>query len=234
VLELQDIEVYYGNIRALKGVSLRVGDGEVVALIGNNGAGKTTTLRTISGLLRPRSGAILLNGRRIDGMPPHSITKMGIGHVLEGRQIFANLTVMENLIVGAYLNPSKSAVEADLEKVFALFPVLKERKNQHGGTLSGGEQQMLAVARALMGNPRLLLMDEPSLGLAPVLVEQVAGIIRTIKDRGIPILLVEQNARLALALAHRGYVLESGEIVLEGTADSLRDNDMVKKAYLGI
>ncbi len=234
MLELEGLDVYYGNIQALKNVSLSVGEGEVVALIGNNGAGKTTTLRTISGLLKPRAGSVTFLGRRIDGVPAHNVTKMGICHVLEGRQIFSNLTVKENLLIGAYLNSDRGAVAKNLDRLFGLFPILKERRDQYGGTLSGGEQQMLAVARALMGSPRLILMDEPSLGLSPVMVQQVARIIETIKADGIPILLVEQNARLALALSHRGYVIDSGEVKLHDTAKALKENEMVKKAYLGM
>ena len=234
VLEIRDLSVFYGNIQALRGINIDVGQGEIVALIGNNGAGKSTTLRAISGMVKAASGTITFNGARIDRLPSHLVTKAGISHVLEGRQVFANLTVRENLLIGAYLNPDRSAVQASCQRMFQLFPALRDRQGQYAGTLSGGEQQMLATARGLMSAPQMLLLDEPSLGLSPVLVEQVASIIDTIGRDGIPILLVEQNARLALGLANRGYVLESGEITLEGDSASLRDNEMVKKAYLGI
>jgi branched-chain amino acid transport system ATP-binding protein len=234
VLEIRDLSVFYGNIQALRGINMDVGQGEIVALIGNNGAGKSTTLRAISGIVKAASGSITFNGARIDRLPSHLVTRAGISHVLEGRQVFANLTVRENLLIGAYLNPDRSAVQASCQRMFQLFPALRDRQGQYAGTLSGGEQQMLAMARGLMSAPQMLLLDEPSLGLAPVLVKQVASIIDTIGREGIPILLVEQNARLALSLANRGYVLESGEITLEGDSVSLRDNEMVKKAYLGV
>ena len=216
MLDISGIDVFYGNVQVLRQLSLTANDGEVVCVIGSNGAGKTTLLRTISGLLSPKEGTISLAGVRIDGMAPHLITKCGIGHVMEGRQIFANLTVRENLMVGAYLQTDKAKVAHLVERVETLFPVLRERRNQLGGTLSGGEQQMLAIGRALMGSPRMLLLDEPSLGLSPLLVEQVAAAIEAIRDEeGTPMLLVEQNARLALALSQRGYVIETGEVILE-------------------
>jgi branched-chain amino acid transport system ATP-binding protein len=234
MLDINALDVYYGNVQVLRELSISVNEGEVVAVIGSNGAGKTTLLRTISGLLQPKAGTITFDGTRIDGMAPHLVTKCGIGHVMEGRQIFANLTVRENLLVGAYLHSDKAKIARLVEKAERLFPVLHERRDQLGGTLSGGEQQMLAIGRALMGNPRMLLLDEPSLGLSPLLVEQVAEAIETIRDEeGTPMLLVEQNARLALALSQRGYVIETGEVVLNGESEFLRENDLVKRAYLG-
>ena len=234
MLDINALDVYYGNVQVLRELSISVNEGEVVAVIGSNGAGKTTLLRTISGLLQPKAGTITFDGTRIDGMAPHLITKCGIGHVMEGRQIFANLTVRENLLVGAYLHSDKAKIARLVEKAERLFPVLHERRDQLGGTLSGGEQQMLAIGRALMGSPRMLLLDEPSLGLSPLLVEQVAEAIETIRDEeGTPMLLVEQNARLALALSQRGYVIETGEVVLDGESEFLRENDLVKRAYLG-
>jgi branched-chain amino acid transport system ATP-binding protein len=234
MLDINALDVYYGNVQVLRELSISVNEGEVVAVIGSNGAGKTTLLRTISGLLQPKAGTITFDGTRIDGMAPHLVTKCGIGHVMEGRQIFANLTVRENLLVGAYLHSDKAKIARLVEKAERLFPVLHERRDQLGGTLSGGEQQMLAIGRALMGNPRMLLLDEPSLGLSPLLVEQVAEAIETIRDEeGTPMLLVEQNARLALALSQRGYVIETGEVVLDGESEFLRENDLVKRAYLG-
>jgi branched-chain amino acid transport system ATP-binding protein len=233
LLELQDVHTYYGHIHVLKGVSLAVGEGEIVTLIGANGAGKSTTLRTISGLVRPRRGEVLLDGQRIDQMPPHKIVEMGICQAPEGRRIFPRMSVLENLQMGAYARRNVSAAE-DLERVFALFPLLKERIAQQGGTLSGGEQQMLAIGRALMARPRVLLLDEPSLGLAPMLVQLIFQTIREINQQGGTILLVEQNARMALQVAHRGYVLETGNIVLEDTAPALAQNETVQKAYLGI
>ncbi|HHT70841.1 MAG: ABC transporter ATP-binding protein [bacterium] len=234
MLDINALDVYYGNVQVLRELSISVNEGEVVAVIGSNGAGKTTLLRTISGLLQPKAGTITFDGTRIDGMAPHLITKCGIGHVMEGRQIFANLTVRENLLVGAYLHSDKAKIARLVEKAERLFPVLHERRDQLGGTLSGGEQQMLAIGRALMGSPRMLLLDEPSLGLSPLLVEQVAEAIETIRDEeGTPMLLVEQNARLALALSQRGYVIETGEVVLNGESEFLRENDLVKRAYLG-
>ncbi len=235
LLELQDVHTYYGKIHALKGISMRVESGEIVTLIGSNGAGKSTTLRTISGLLKPRHGQILFKGQRIDTLPPHEIVKLGIAQAPEGRRIFPRLTVLENLEMGAFLYNTRSPeYQADLDRVLTLFPRLRERVSQKGGTLSGGEQQMLAIGRALMTRPQVLLLDEPSMGLAPVLVEQIFEIIQTINQQGTTVLLVEQNALQALSIAHRGYVLQSGEIVLEDTATNLRNNAMVQKAYLGL
>jgi branched-chain amino acid transport system ATP-binding protein len=232
VLEVQDLHVYYGEIHALKGVTLGVGKGEIVALLGNNGAGKTTTLKTLSGLLPARSGSVRLEGDTLLGVPPHAIVLRGIAHVPEGRRIFNRLTVLENLEMGAYAR-SDAGIGQDLERAFALFPRLKERRAQVAGTLSGGEQQMLAIARALMAAPRILLLDEPSMGLAPVLVEQIFETIRDINHQGTTMLLVEQNAAMALSIAHRGYVLETGTIVLSGTAAELQENPEVRRAYLG-
>jgi len=235
LLELQNVHTYYGKIHALKGISMRVEAGEIVTLIGSNGAGKSTTLRTISGLLKPRHGQILFKGQRIDTLPPHEIVKLGIAQAPEGRRIFPRLTVLENLEMGAFLyNTRGPEYQADLDRVLTLFPRLRERVSQKGGTLSGGEQQMLAIGRALMTRPQVLLLDEPSMGLAPVLVEQIFEIIQTINQQGTTVLLVEQNALQALSIAHRGYVLQSGEIVLEDTATNLRNNAMVQKAYLGL
>ncbi|HSN91009.1 MAG TPA: ABC transporter ATP-binding protein [Anaeromyxobacteraceae bacterium] len=232
MLEVDDLDVYYGQIHALKGVGLAVQKGEIVAILGNNGAGKTTTLRSISGLLVPRRGRIALEGQALAGVPPHEIVARGVGHVPEGRRIFNRLTVRENLAMGAYLRRD-DRVEADLERVFGLFPVLKERLGQVAGTLSGGEQQMLAIGRALMANPRLLLLDEPSMGLAPVVVERIFETVLDINRQGTTILLVEQNAAMALKFAHRGYVLETGTIALGGTAAELAENPEVRRAYLG-
>jgi branched-chain amino acid transport system ATP-binding protein len=232
VLRLDDLHVYYGEIHALKGVSLDVQRGEIVALLGNNGAGKTTTLKTISGLLVPRGGSIRLEEQPLVGTPPHDIVGRGIGHVPEGRRIFNRLTVRENLLMGAFLR-SDSGVDVDLQQVFVLFPRLRERLTQVAGTLSGGEQQMLAIGRALMARPRLLLLDEPSMGLAPVLVEQIFETIGEVNRQGMTILLVEQNAAMALSIAHRGYVLETGRIVLTGTATALSEDAEVRRAYLG-
>ncbi|WP_416180982.1 ABC transporter ATP-binding protein [Chloroflexus sp.] len=235
LLELQNVHTYYGKIHALKGISMTVEKGEIVTLIGSNGAGKSTTLRTISGLLKPRQGQVLFDGKRIDTLPPHEIVKLGIAQSPEGRRIFPRLTVLENLEMGAFLYNTRSPeYQADLDRVLTLFPRLRERVSQKGGTLSGGEQQMLAIGRALMTRPQVLLLDEPSMGLAPVLVEQIFEIIQTINQQGTTVLLVEQNALQALSIAHRGYVLQSGEIVLEDTAANLRDNEMVQKAYLGL
>jgi len=232
VLKVESIDVAYGEIRALKGVALEVGQGEIVTILGNNGAGKTTTLKTISGLLHPTRGAITLEDESLLDVPPHAIVSRGIAHVPEGRRIFNRLTVRENLMMGAYLR-SDSRIATDLERVFGLFPRLSERLTQVAGTLSGGEQQMLAIGRALMANPRLLLLDEPSMGLAPVLVEQIFDTITDINRQGMTILLVEQNAAMALSIAHRGYVLETGSIALAGTAAELSENADVRKAYLG-
>ena len=232
MLKVESIDVAYGEIRALKGVGLEVGRGEIVTILGNNGAGKTTTLKTISGLLHPTRGAITLEDESLLDVPPHAIVSRGIAHVPEGRRIFNRLTVRENLLMGAYLR-SDAGVSADLERVFGLFPRLAERLTQVAGTLSGGEQQMLAIGRALMANPRLLLLDEPSMGLAPVLVEQIFDTISDINRQGMTILLVEQNAAMALSIAHRGYVLETGSIALTGTAAELSENADVRRAYLG-
>ncbi len=232
VLRVDGLEVAYGKIRALKGVALEVGRGEIVAVLGNNGAGKTTTLRTVSGLLQPARGTITLDAEPLVGVPPHEIARRGIAHVPEGRRIFNRLTVRENLVMGAYTRRD-AGIAADLDRVFALFPRLAERVGQVAGTLSGGEQQMLAIARALMLHPRLLLLDEPSMGLAPVLVEQIFDTVADINRQGMTILLVEQNAAMALSIAHRGYVLETGSIALAGTAAELADNADVRRAYLG-
>jgi branched-chain amino acid transport system ATP-binding protein len=233
LLELRDVRIRYGAIEAVKGISLRVDDGEIVTLIGGNGAGKTTTLRTISGVKRPADGSISFRGDRIDGLPAHQVVARGVGHAPEGRRIFARMSVRENLEMGAYGRRDADGIGQDLERVYTLFPVLKERQRQAGGTLSGGEQQMLAIGRALMGRPQLLMLDEPSMGLAPLLVERIFSLIADIHAQGTTVLLIEQNAHMALRLADRGYVIESGEIVLEDTADALLDNDAVRKAYLG-
>ena len=234
LLEVNNLHVYYGHIHAIKGISLQVDQGEIVTLIGANGAGKSTTLKTVSGLLHPREGGVTLEGQPIDKIPPHEIAAMGIAHVPEGRHIFPRLTVEENLMMGAFTLTDRAVIDQQLELVFHLFPRLKERRNQKGGTLSGGEQQMLATGRALMMRPRILLMDEPSMGLAPVLVESIFDTIRDInKEQGTTILLVEQNALMALGLASRGYVLQTGEIVLQDSSSNLRSNETVRKAYLG-
>jgi branched-chain amino acid transport system ATP-binding protein len=232
VLRVEGLDVYYGEIHALKSVALDVGQGEIVALLGNNGAGKTTTLKTISGLLRPRRGEITFEDTPLVGVAAHDIVLKGIAHVPEGRRIFNRLTVRENLLMGAYLRRD-AGVHGDLERVFTLFPRLKERMGQVAGTLSGGEQQMLAIGRALMASPRLLLLDEPSMGLAPVLVEQIFETIHDINIQGTTILLVEQNAAMALSIAQRGYVLETGGVVLSGQAAALAENAEVRRAYLG-
>ena len=234
MLEVENIHAYYGNIHALKGLSLTVEKGEIVTLIGANGAGKTTTLRAISGLMKPREGHVRLEGEDLAPFKPHEIVFKGIAMVPEGRRIFARLTVSENLEMGAYSRKRGAEVNTDLERVFSLFPRLKERRSQLGGTLSGGEQQMLATARALMAHPHLLLMDEPSMGLAPVLVESIFETIKEINKEGTTILLVEQNALMAFTVASRGYVLQTGEIVLHDTAKNLQQNKMVQKAYLGM
>ena len=234
MLEVNDIHTYYGNIHALKGISLTVEEGEIVTLIGANGAGKTTILRTISGLLRPRQGNVVLEGEIISEIPAHDLVYKGVAMVPEGRGVFARLTVAENLDMGAYSRTDKVAIQEDLDLVYTLFPRLKERRNQVSGTLSGGEQQMLATGRALMARPRLILMDEPSMGLAPILVEGIFDTVKRINQEGTTILLVEQNATMALGVAHRGYVLQTGEIVLSDTAANLQTNEMVQKAYLGI
>ena len=232
MLEVQDLHVYYGEIHALKGVSFRVAEGEIVTLLGNNGAGKTTTLKTLSGLLAPRQGEVRLDGGSLVGAPPHGVVQRGITHVPEGRRIFNRLSVQENLAMGAYTRKDRE-VTADMDGVFTIFPRLKERRTQVAGTLSGGEQQMLAIGRALMARPRLLLLDEPSMGLAPVLVEQIFETVLTINRRGVTVLLVEQNASMALSIAGRGYVLETGRIALEGRAAELAGNPEVRRAYLG-
>lgn len=234
MLEIKGLKVWYGAINAIKGISFHVDEGEIVTLIGANGAGKSTVLRAISGLVKQTEGSIRFNGRELLGLPPHKIVSMGVCHVPEGRRIFGNLTVRENLIMGAYIIKDRKLIEEKMEYVFSLFPRLKERINQLGGTLSGGEQQMLAIGRALMSEPRLLLLDEPSLGLAPFLVQEIFKIITDINKRGTTVLLVEQNAHMALQIAHRGYVLETGKIVLEGAAGELASNEQVKKAYLGL
>jgi len=234
LLELQDVHSYYGNIHALKGISLTVDKGEIVTLIGANGAGKSTTLRTISGIIKPRKGTVTLAGERIDELPAHKVVERGVLQSPEGRRIFPRLTVQENLEMGAFTRTDKPGIAEDMERVFGLFPRLKERATQKGGTLSGGEQQMLAIGRALMGRPKVLLLDEPSMGLAPVLVEQIFSIIKDINTQGITILLVEQNALMALGIAHRGYVLQTGQIVLADSAQGLSENETVQKAYLGM
>jgi branched-chain amino acid transport system ATP-binding protein len=234
MLEARDIHTYYGNIHALKGISLTVEEGEIVTLIGANGAGKTTTLRTISGLLKPRQGSVQLDGDELTAYQAHELVYKGIAMVPEGRRVFTSLSVSENLEMGAFARSDKAGIRQDLERVFVLFPRLKERRSQLAGTLSGGEQQMLATARALMAHPRILLMDEPSMGLAPVLVEAIFDTIQQINKEGTTILLVEQNALMALSVAQRGYVLQTGEIVLHDTAKNLKKNKMVQKAYLGM
>ncbi len=233
MLQVNDVHTYYGNIHALKGISLTVEQGEIVTLLGANGAGKSTALNTICGLLRPRHGSILLEGQEIHSVPAHKIVGMGVSQSPEGRRIFARLTVKENLEMGAFLRTDASAIEQDMERMFDLFPRLKERIKQTGGTLSGGEQQMLSIGRALMANPRLILLDEPSMGLAPILVEDIFRTIEEINKAGTTVLLVEQNALMALSVANRGYVMETGTIVLEGSADDLRKDPQVKAAYLG-
>ncbi len=239
LLELAGVRIHYGGIEAVKGVDLSVDEGEIVTLIGGNGAGKTTTLKTISGLKHPTTGSIAFRGKRIDALPAHQIVSMGIGHAPEGRRIFGRMTVDENLEMGLYAGGGKKreggrkAEGAAFERVYALFPVLKERRTQPGGTLSGGQQQMLAIGRALMTRPVVLMLDEPSMGLAPMLVEQIFDIIRDISEQGTTVLLIEQNAHMALSIADRGYVIESGSIVLEDSARELLGNDQVRKAYLG-
>jgi branched-chain amino acid transport system ATP-binding protein len=234
MLELIDVHTYYGNIHALKGISLKVDDGEIVTLIGSNGAGKTTTLRTIQGLLKPRTGSIKLDDLELHKLPSHQVAAHGIAQSPEGRMIFPRMSVMENLEMGAYARTDKDGIQKDLERVLALFPRLKERIKQKGGTLSGGEQQMLAMGRALMARPRILLLDEPSMGLAPILVDLIFDTIVEINKEGTTILLVEQNALMALSIAHRGYVLQTGEIILSDTAENLKNNDEVQKSYLGV
>ena len=234
LLHLDGVHSYYGHIHALKGVSLTVEEGEIVTLIGSNGAGKSTTLRTISGMIHPQGGQVRFDGRDISRLEPHDIVLAGLGHVPEGRGIFPKLTVRENLEMGAFTVNDPQAVRERMASGFELFPRLKERLGQYGGTLSGGEQQMLAIARGLMMKPRLLMLDEPSMGLAPVLVELIFDIIKTLNEQGTTILLVEQNALMALSIAHRGYVLQTGGIVVSDTAANLRQNEAVQKAYLGV
>ncbi len=233
MLKLENVHVNYGNIKALQGISLQVETGELVTLIGSNGAGKTTCLQTISGIIHPQKGAITYQAEDIIHLSPHMIVKRGISQAPEGRHIFSSLTVFENLLMGAIQRKDKKAVRQDLQYIYSLFPLLEERANQTAGTLSGGEQQMLAIGRALMSHPKLLLLDEPSLGLAPIMVEKIFSAIQKLRSEGGTILLVEQNARQALEIADRGYVLETGFIILEGTADRLRANENVEKAYLG-
>lgn len=233
MLKIDNIDVYYGAIHALKGISLDVKEGEIVTLIGANGAGKSTTLRTISGLLKPKTGSITFLGQNIEGVRAHEIVKKGISQVPEGRRVFAEMTVMENLDLGAFVRKDKAGIQQDLKHVFELFPRLEERKNQSAGTLSGGEQQMLAMGRALMSRPKLLLLDEPSMGLAPLLIKEIFNIIVDINKSGTTVLLVEQNANMALSIANRAYVLETGRITLSGSAKELAASEDVRKAYLG-
>jgi branched-chain amino acid transport system ATP-binding protein len=234
MLELKDVHTYYGNIHALKGISITVKDGEIVTLIGSNGAGKSTTLRTIQGLNKPRTGTVTLDGVSLEKMEAHKIAEFGVAQSPEGRMIFPRMTVMENLEMGAYVRKDLTTYKDDLDHVFSLFPRLKERIHQKGGTLSGGEQQMLAMGRAMMAKPKILLLDEPSMGLAPLLVELIFEIIKKLNEEGTTILLVEQNALMALSIANRGYVLQTGEIVLSDAAEKLMKNDMVQKTYLGV
>lgn len=233
MLKVNDIDVYYGHIHALKGVSLNVEEGEIVTLIGANGAGKTTLLNTLSGLLRPKNGTIEYMGKSIVGLPAQQIVRDGIIHVPEGRRVFAEMTVEENLLLGAFLRKDSQQVKKDLEKVYEIFPRLEERKKQQSGTLSGGEQQMLAIGRALMSKPKLLLLDEPSMGLAPILVQPIFEIIQEINNDGTTVLLVEQNAHMALSIADRGYVIETGKVVISGTSKELQESELVREAYLG-
>lgn len=233
LLEVKDISVYYQKVQAVRNISIQIEEGQIITLIGANGAGKTTMLRTISGLERAKTGGIWFDGQRIDKMAPEKIVRLGIAHVPEGRQVFPDLSVTENLHTGAFLRKDKAGISRDIDEVHRHFPILKERRNQRAKTLSGGEQQMLAMGRALMSSPRLILMDEPSLGLSPVMVQEVAKIIREINKTGVPVVLVEQNAELALSLAGYGYVLETGRIALEGKATDLHENEHVRHAYLG-
>ena len=233
MLEVRDLQVYYGMIHAIKGISFDVNQGEVIALIGANGAGKTTTLHTITGLLAPKSGSVLFEGKDITKVPAHKIVSMGMAHVPEGRRVFAELSVYENLKMGAYTRKDKAEIQETLEMVYKRFPRLEERKNQLAGTLSGGEQQMLAMGRALMSHPKIIVMDEPSMGLSPIFVNEIFQIIQDVSKSGTTVLLVEQNAKKALSIADRAYVLETGKIVLEGDAKELMNNDSIKKAYLG-
>ena len=233
MLEVKDLEVYYGVIQAIKGISFHVDKGEVIALIGANGAGKTTTLHTVTGLLSPKKGKVIFQGKDITKVPAHKIVSMGMAHVPEGRRVFAELSVYENLKMGAYTRTDKAEIEESLKSVYKRFPRLEERKNQMAGTLSGGEQQMLAMGRALMSKPSIILMDEPSMGLSPILVHEIFDIIRSVGESGTTVLLVEQNAKKALSIADRAYVLETGNITLEGNAKDLLEDDSIKKAYLG-
>ncbi|MDE7444335.1 MAG: ABC transporter ATP-binding protein [Lachnospiraceae bacterium] len=233
MLEIKDLEVYYGMIQAIKGVSFEVNEGEVIALIGANGAGKTTILHTITGLLEAKKGSVSFDGKDITKIPAHKIVSMGMAHVPEGRRVFANLSVLQNLKMGAYTRKDKNEIEETLKNVYKRFPRLEERQNQMAGTLSGGEQQMLAMGRALMSHPRIILMDEPSMGLSPIFVNEIFDIIKEVSAGGTTVLLVEQNAKKALSISDRAYVLETGKIVLSGNADDLLNNDSIKKAYLG-
>ncbi len=233
MLEVKDLQVYYGMIQAIKGVSFHVEEGEIIALIGANGAGKTTILHTVSGLLAPKSGSVIFEGKDITKVPGHKIVSMGMAHVPEGRRVFAQLSVLQNLKMGAYTRRDKTEIENTLKKVFERFPRLEERQNQMAATLSGGEQQMLAMGRALMSHPKIILMDEPSMGLSPIFVNEIFDIIKEVNKSGTTVLLVEQNAKKALSIANRAYVLETGKIVLEGKASDLLNNDSIKKAYLG-
>ena len=233
LLEIKDLQVYYGVIQALKGITFEVNEGEIVTLIGANGAGKTTTMQSIMGLIHPRSGEIIYNGQNIVGMPTHKIVRLGMTQVPEGRRVFSELSVYDNLVMGGYINKNPMEIKKDIETVYGLFPRLKERKSQPAGMLSGGEQQMLAMGRALMSHPKLMMLDEPSMGLAPILVTQVFEMIKHLHSTGTTILLVEQNAEKALAIADRAYVLETGNIILSGTGSELANSDLVKKAYLG-
>ncbi len=233
MIELQDLHVYYGGIHALKGISMNVNKGEIVTLIGANGSGKTTTLRTISGLEKSKSGNILFEGKDLKKFPASEIVKMGISHVPEGRRVFADMSVYENIEIGAFTRKDKSEIEKDIQNIYSLFPILYERKNQDASNLSGGEQQMLAIGRALLSRPQLLLLDEPSMGLAPLIVKGIFDIIKDINKSGTTVLLVEQNANMALQCAHRAYIIKNGKIELEGKASDLLDHDEVKKAYLG-
>lgn len=233
MLEIKDLEVYYGMIKAIKGVSFEVNEGEVIALIGANGAGKTTILHTITGLLEAKKGSVFFDGKDITKVPAHKIVSMGMAHVPEGRRVFANLSVLQNLKMGAYTRKDKNEIEETLKTVYKRFPRLEERQNQLAGTLSGGEQQMLAMGRALMSHPRIILMDEPSMGLSPIFVNEIFDIIKEVSAGGTTVLLVEQNAKKALSISDRAYVLETGNIVLDGKAEDLLNNDSIKKAYLG-
>ncbi len=234
LLNLSDIFIHYQKVAAVQGISIELEEGQVATLIGSNGAGKSTTLRTISGLVHPSAGKILFDGQRIDGFPPEKILKLGVAHVPEGRRVFPGLTVLENLYTGAFVRSDKEGIKRDLQNVFEHFPVLEARRKQVAKTMSGGEQQMLAIGRALMSSPRVLMLDEPSLGLAPLVVHEIARILTDINQKGVSVILVEQNAEMALNLAHYGYVLETGRIALHGKAEELKDNEHVRKAYLGI